>query len=141
MVVGSSHNQVGDQGAEQGLAASACIVHELEEAEVKRQLVLRNAAMRAQPGAQQRPEAFGCVDVDFAKAVPVLVAGILTSSVADRLVPVALSRQAGVDAVFVRVDEAARGYRGGDDRLDRGLLHVGQHMQHHLAAALDQAED
>ena len=35
-VVGSSHNQAGDQGAEQGFAASARIVHELEEAEVKR---------------------------------------------------------------------------------------------------------
>ena len=36
VVVGSSHNQAGDQGAEQGFAASACIVHELEEAEIKR---------------------------------------------------------------------------------------------------------
>jgi len=35
-VVGSSHNQAGDQGAEQGFAASVRIVHELEEAEVKR---------------------------------------------------------------------------------------------------------
>ena len=44
-------------------------------------------------------------------------------------------------AVFVRVDKGARGDGGGDDRLDRGLPHVGQHAQHHLAAALDQAED
>ena len=55
--------------------------------------------------------------------------------------PVAPGRQARVDAVFVGVDEGARGDCGGDDRLDRGLLHVGQHAQHHLAAALDQAED
>ncbi len=58
VVVSSSRNQAGDEGAEQGFAASARVVHELEEAEVKRQLVLRDAAVRSQPGAQQRPEAF-----------------------------------------------------------------------------------
>ncbi len=47
----------------------------------------------------------------------------------------------GVDAIFIRVDEGARGDGGGDDRLDRGLLHVGQHAQHDLSAALDQAKD
>jgi len=35
------------------------------------------------------------------------------------------------------VDEGARGDGGGDDRHDRGLLHIGQHAQHDLAAALD----
>ena len=79
-----------------------------------------------------------CVDVDLAEAVPVLVVGILAAGVANGLVPVAPGGQAGVDAILVRVDESARGDRGGDDRLDRGLLHVGQHMQDHLPAALDQ---
>ena len=51
------------------------------------------------------------------------------------------SWQAGVDAILVCVDEGARGDSGGDDRLDRPLLHIGQHMQDHLAAALDQAKD
>ncbi len=86
-------------------------MHELEQAEVERQLVLRDAAVRSQPGAQQRPEAFHRVDMHLAEAVP------------------------------VRVDKGARGNSGGDDRLDRGLLHVGQHAQDHLAATLDQAED
>ncbi len=45
-----SRDQAGDQGTEQGFAAPASVVHELEEAEVKRQLVLRDAAVRAQPG-------------------------------------------------------------------------------------------
>jgi len=81
------------------------------------------------------------VDVDLAEAVPVLVAGILAAGVADRFVPIASGGQAGVDAIFVRVDEGARGDSGGDDRLDRGLLHIGQHAQHHLSAALDQAKD
>jgi len=141
VVVSSSRNQAGDKRAEQGFATSPSIVHELEEAEVEWQLVLRDASVRAQPGAQQRPKPFHGVDVHLAEAVPVLVAGILAASMADRLVPVAPGWQAGVDAILVRVDEGARGDGGGDDRLDCGLLHVGQHAHHHLAAALDQAED
>ena len=39
--------------------------------------------MRAEPGAQQRPEPFHGVDVHLAEAVPVLVAGILTPGMAD----------------------------------------------------------
>jgi len=130
-----------NKGAEQGFAASARIVHELEEAEAERQLVLRDAPVRAQPGAQQRPKTLHRVDVDLAKAVAVFVAGVFTAPMADRLVPVAPGWQARVDAILVRVDKGARGDSVGDDRLDRFLLHVGQHMQHHLAAALDQAKD
>ena len=39
-------------------------MNELEEAEIERQLLLRDAAMRPQPGAQQRPKAFDGVDVE-----------------------------------------------------------------------------
>jgi hypothetical protein len=46
-----SFNERGDEGAKQGFAASARIVHELKEAEVERQLVLRDAPVRAQPRA------------------------------------------------------------------------------------------
>jgi membrane protein DedA with SNARE-associated domain len=56
-VVTASCDQGRNESAKQGFATSACVVHELEEAEVKRQLVLREASMRAQPGTQQRPEA------------------------------------------------------------------------------------
>jgi len=141
VVPGPSRNQACDEGAEQGFSASASVVHELEEAEIERQLVLRDAAVRAKPGAQQRPEAFDRIDVNLAKAVAVLVTGVLAAPMADRLVPVAPGWQAGVDGILVRVDEGARGNGGDDDRLDRPLLHVGQHVQRHLAAALDQAED
>jgi len=116
VVTGRSRNQAGDERAEQGFATSACVMHELEEAEIKRQFVLRDAPVRAQPGAQQRPEALDRVDMDLAEAVAVLVAGILAAGVADRLVPVAPGGQAGVDAIFVGVDEGARGDGGGDDR-------------------------
>ncbi len=141
VAIDTSRNQPSDEGAEQGFAAPARIVYKLEEAEVERQFVLRDAPMRSQPGAQQRPKSFHRVDVDLTEAVPVLVAGILAAPMADRLVPVAPGWQARVDAILVGVDEGARGDGGGDDRLDRRLLHVGQHAQHDLSAALDQAED
>jgi len=51
-----SSDECGDEGAKQGFAASARVVHELEEAEVERQFVLRDAPVRAQPGTQQRPK-------------------------------------------------------------------------------------
>jgi len=51
VVLGTSRNQAGDERAEQGFAASTRVVHELEEAEVERQLLLRDAAVRAKPGA------------------------------------------------------------------------------------------
>ncbi len=141
LVTGPSRYQACDKGAEQGFAASTRIVHELEEAKMERQLVLRGAAVRTQPGAQQRPEPLDGVDVDLAEAVPVLVAGIHAAGITDRFVPIAPGWQAGVDAIFVRVDESARGDGGRDDRLDRGLLHVSQHAQRDLSAALDQAKD
>ena len=134
MVPGGSRNQAGDKGAEQGFAALTRVVHELEEAEVERQLVLRDAPVRAQPGAQQRPKALDGVDVDLAEAVAVFVASVFAAPMADRLVPLAPGWQAGVDAILVRVDKGAWNDSGGDDRLDRDLPHVGQHAQHDLAA-------
>jgi hypothetical protein len=44
----SSDNRL-HQGAEQGFAALTSVVHELEEAEIQRQLVLRDTAVRTQP--------------------------------------------------------------------------------------------
>src|SRR3954453_10011714 len=80
-------NQGGDEGAEECFAAAAGVVDELEEAEIGGQLLLRDAAMRPQPRAQQRPEALSRVDVDLAEAVAIVVTGILTPSVAHGLVP------------------------------------------------------
>src|SRR3954471_6277254 len=81
------------------------------------------------------------VDVDFAKTVAILITGILTSGVAHRLVAIAPSWQACVDVILIGVNQRARGDRIADDWLDRCLLHIGQHVQNNLSAALDQAED
>ena len=78
-----------DESPEEGFASATDVVHELEEAEIVRQLVLRDAAMRAQPGAQQGPETLDGVDVHLAEAVAVLVTGVFAPSVADGLVLVA----------------------------------------------------
>ena len=64
-----SCSQARNQGAEQGFAASTSVVYELEKAEIERQLVLRDAPVRAQPGAPQPPRAFDRVDVDLAEAL------------------------------------------------------------------------
>jgi len=46
VVAGTSHDQGCDEGAEEGFAASTRVVHELKEAKIERQLVLRDAAVR-----------------------------------------------------------------------------------------------
>src|SRR3954454_8383307 len=141
VVTGTSGDKARDEGAEESFAPAARVVYELEEAEVVRQLLLRDAPMRAEPRAQQRPETLDRVDVHLAEPVPVLVAGVFAAPVTDRLVLVAPGWQAGVDTILVGVDEGALSNGGRDDRLDRDLLHVGQHAQHHLATTLDQAEN
>ncbi len=141
VVRSTSFDQPRDEGTKEGFASAACVVHELEEAEIVRQLLLRDATVRAQPRTQQRPEALDRVDVDLAEPVAILVAGVFAAPVTDGLVAIAPAFQAGVDAILVGVDQGARGDSTRDDRPDRLLLHVGQHVQEHWASALDQAED
>ncbi len=88
MVTDTSRDQRCDERTKHGFAASAHVVYELEEAEIERQLVLRDAAMHAQPEAQQRPKTFDRVGMDFAEAVAVFVfvAGVFAAPVADGLV-------------------------------------------------------
>ena len=49
----ASGDQGADQRAEKSLASFARVMNELEEPEVDREFLLRNAAMRPQPGAKQ----------------------------------------------------------------------------------------
>src|SRR4051812_40286230 len=137
----ASHDQGCDEGAEEGFAAAPGVVHELEEAEIERQLLLRDAPVRTEPGAQQGPRPLHGVDVDLAEAVAILVARVLAMCVTDCLVLIAPGRQAGVDVVLVGVNASALGDGGLDDRLDRPLLHIGQHAHDDLPTPLDQAKD
>src|SRR4051812_48490821 len=90
-----------------------------------------------QPGSQQRPEAFD--GVDLAEPITVLVPGVFASTMTDGLVAVAETRKPGVDAILVSIDVRAFGDSLLDDRMDGRLLD--KHPDHHLAAALDHAED
>ena len=74
-------------------------MHELKETQVERQFLLRNAAMGPQPGAQQRPEAFGGVDVDLMEAIAIVVAGIFASAVAHGVMVETPFRQSVVNGV------------------------------------------
>ena len=96
-----SRNQGGDEGDEQGLSPVPDVVDKLGEAKIPGQLLLGDAPVRAQPGAQQRPEALHGVDVDLAEAVAVVVAGVLAPARVNGFVGVAPRLQAGVDVVFV----------------------------------------
>jgi len=58
-------------------------VHELKQGKIVRQLLLRDATVWPQPGAQQRPDSFHRVDVDFTEAIAILVAGILAATMVD----------------------------------------------------------
>ena len=136
-----SRDQGGDEGSEKGFSASACVVDELEKAKIDRQFLLRDAAVRAQPGAEQRPEALHGIDVNLAEAVAIVIAGVLAPGMADRFVTIAPVFQTGVNIVFVSVDQSPWTDRLRDDRRDGGLLNVGQHPEHDFAAALDQSED
>jgi hypothetical protein len=131
--------QSGQEGAKQGLAPASGVVHELEEGEIVGQLLLGDAPVRPQPGAQQRPDAFHDVDVDLAEAVAILVTGVLTPAMVNGPVAEAPLRQAATNRVLVGVDQAAEGDASQDQRLDRRLLN--KQMQDHGTAALNHAED
>ncbi len=81
------------------------------------------------------------IDVNFAEAVAIVIAGVLAPGMADRFVTIAPVFQTGIDVVFVGVDQSPRADSLRDDRRDGGLLNVGQHPEHDFAAALDQSKD
>ena len=101
-------------------------------------------------GAQERPEAFHGVDVDFMEAIAVprdegpracFVTGVFALAVADGLVLVAPDRQAIVDVILIRIKLRTFRYDLLDYRFDRLLLDIGQHVENDLSASLDQSED
>ncbi len=75
----------------------------------------------------------------FAEAIAIVIAGILALGMIDGLVRVTSLGQAAVDIRLIRVDQTAGLNRLGDDRLDRGLLHIGKNPNDDLTIALDQS--
>src|SRR4051812_1043714 len=131
----------GQESAEQGFASAFGVVHELKQGKIVRQLLLRDATVWPQPGAQQRPDSFHRVDVDFTEAIAILVAGILAATMVDGFMAKAPLWQPAIDHVLIGIDQTAQSHARQDQRLDRRLLNVGQQVQDHGTAALDHAED
>src|SRR5690349_6341850 len=100
-MAGTSPHQGGDELAGEGPAAAPRVVHELEGAEVERQLLPRDAPMGPEPGAQQRPDPFHGVDVHLAEAVAIVVARVLAPGVAHGLVPATPTVPGGRGVTFI----------------------------------------
>jgi hypothetical protein len=125
----------------QRFASLSHIVNEFEEPEVEREFLLGNAPMRAKPTAQQRPEPFHRIHMDFTKAVAIVISGELAPAVVDTLMVVSPSPQVGINAIFIRVHPCSWINGVFDERFDRLLLHIGQQIDHHLTPALHHAKD
>ena len=100
------------------------MVYEFKESQVNRQLFLRNAAMWAQPRAQQRPEAFHRIDMYFVETVTVFIAGVLSRTMANALVNLSPLGKGIIHHRLIGIDDRA----GFDGLLDKGLegalLHI-----------------
>ncbi len=83
---------------------------------------------------------FQGVNVDLVEAITVLVARIFAPAVTDGLVLIAPHWQTSVDVVLVGINHRAFDDDGRNDRLDRFLLHIGQHPKNDLAITLDQTQ-
>ena len=116
-------------------------MNELEKAEIGGKMLLRDPPVRPQPRTQQGPKTLNGVDMDLVETVTILITGILASAVTYRLVIIAPLRQSTVDIVLVGQHERTRQDRLLNQRPDRFLAYVFQHMYDNLAAALDHAED
>lgn len=110
-----------------------------EEREIQGQLFLGNTTMRAQPGTQKRPKTFHRVDMHFMKAIAIIIASVFACRVIDRLVTEAPFFQPRLDIVFIGENQTTHLNSLFENRLDRFLLHIRQHVEDHLATALDHA--
>ena len=86
---------------QQRFASLADVVDKLEEPEVEREFLLRNAPMRTKPTPQQRPKALHRIHMHFTKPVAIFISGILTSPMVDTLMAVSPGTQAGINTVLI----------------------------------------
>src|SRR5918992_5249731 len=125
----------------QCFASFSDIVHKLEETEVEREFLLRNAPMRTKPTPQERPEALHGIHMHFTQAIAIFISGVLAPSMVHALMAIPPHRQAGINAVLVRINKCARSNGLFDERLDGLLLYIGKHIDHHLTATRHHPED
>src|SRR5919197_3225688 len=97
--------------------------------------------MRTQPAAQQRPEPFHRIHMDFTQAVAIVVSCELAPSMVDMLMTVAPGLQTGINAVLISINKCTWINRVFDQRLDGLLLHVREQIDHDLTATLHHPQD
>ena len=117
-------------------------MNEFEKAQIQRQLLLRDASVRPQPAAQQRPTSFHRVDMHFMEAIPVIISRVFALAMIDALplitprLPVGYRYRTHPYRLHV-----PGGNRRFKDRLNGDLFHIFQHANDHLSAPLDHAKD
>src|ERR1051325_4112680 len=79
--------------------------------------------------------------MDFAEAIAVIIASIFTAPMTDGIVLISPTRQSSIDIILVREDPGSSPDNLGDDRPDRRLLDIRQHLQDDLSIPLDQTEN
>ena len=94
-------------------------MHKLEEPQVEREFLLRDAPMWTQPAPQERPEPLYGIHMHFTKAVAIFISGKLAPSMVDTLMTIAPGLQAGINTVLVRINKCARSDGIFNERLDR----------------------
>lgn len=75
------------------------------------------------------------------KAVAVFIARVFSDEMVDGFMLISPFRQTVIDVVLVGEHEAPRLHRLRNDRFDRCLLNIGQHIENDIAVTLNQAED
>src|SRR5713101_2976182 len=93
---------------QQCFASLADVVDKLEEPEVEREFLLRNAPMRTKPTPQQRPKALHRIHMHFTKPVAIFISGVLAPPMVDALMVVSPSTQAGINAVLIRINHCTK---------------------------------
>jgi hypothetical protein len=134
-------DQEADQSPQQRFTPLSDVVNEFEEAEIKRQLLLRDSPVGPQPRPQPRPESLDRVDMDLAETVTILIAGELPGGMTHRPMVVAPLGQPSMDVIFIGINNSPGGDSGVDQGTDRDLLHVLQPPDHHRSGSLNHAED
>lgn len=114
-----------EERAQERISPCSGIVKELEEGNIFGKMFLRDTAMGAEPGAEERPHSFDSIGMNFAKAITIIVTGIFAVAVADGFVGEAPRFHAVIDVVFIGIGGAAPGDELLDKRLDGNLLHIG----------------
>src|ERR687888_2460513 len=97
--------------------------------------------MRTKPTAQERPEPFHRIHMDFTQTIAIVISCELTPSMIDMLMTVAPGLQTGINAVFISINQCAWINSVFDQRLDRLLLHVREQIDHDLTTTLNHPKD